>query len=338
MSNDLVLQSSNLPAYLTGVDTGVMGELLAGMFVGGNRIGLKGNRFRLIVNGKEEGVFEENYLDLIVLGAAPAVSRMYYEGTYKQGDSAAPSCYSADGITPAADVKNKQSDKCMTCPQNVKGSKIADGNMYKACGYFRRLVVMLAGDIDDKRVFKLEVRAQGLFGESSTDGKKQNLNDYIKMVSNRGIDVAMLATRISFDLNSSTPKLMFEPNRYITQEELDVVRELVASDEVKNLKQVTMATVDLSHEIQEDATGAVEAAPVEAAPQQTQRPAPQRPAAPAAQAPKPQTAAPVQTQRPAPAQTQRPAAAATPVVRQNVPMPTEVGSTADLEAILDGLD
>jgi hypothetical protein len=335
MSNELTFNPSgpaNLPAHITGVDLGVTKELMAAMFQGGNRIGLKGSRFRLVVNGKEEGVFDENYLDVIILGAAPAVSRMYYEGTYKQGDQASPACYSADGITPAMDVKSKQDDKCMTCPQNVKGSKNVDGNLYKACGYFRRVVVMLAGDVDERRVFKLEVRAGGLFGDGTSDGKKQNLNDYIKMVGNRGIDVAMLATRISFDTNSSVPKLLFEPNRYISAEELEAVRELVASDEVKNLKEVTMATVDLSHEVAADETPAAEAPQQPAA---AQRPAPQQPSRPAPQ--RPQTTA-QQPARPDSAP-QRPTPAAPTPIRKNVPVPaaTEVADDAALEDILNGL-
>jgi hypothetical protein len=260
------------------------------MFTGGNRIGLKGSRFRLIVAGIEEGVIEDNYLDTIILDAAPAVSRVFYAGAYKQGENVAPTCYSADGIVPNDDVKQKQSDKCATCPQNVKGSKIVDGQKHKACAYFRRLVPMLAGDVIERRTYKLDVKAMGLFGEGTPTSK--NLNDYIKSLETRGVDIGTVVTRITFDLNSSTPKLLFSAFRYVNPDELNAVKDLVGSDEVKRLAEVSMSTLDFSGE---EPTGGD--TPQEAAQEPAAQPATQT-------AQRPQT----QVQRPATQQTaQRPA-------------------------------
>lgn len=331
MSDMIVLNAPmQLPAHLAGVNLGVTDKLMEGIFQGGDRIGLKGSRFRLIVNGKEEHVREENYLDVILLNAAPAVSRAYYAQAYKQGENQAPACYSADGIVPCADAKSIQNDKCATCPQNIKGSKIADGNQYKACGYFRRLVIMLAGDTEHRRVYKLDVKSQGLWGEGAkfNDGSEAfALNEYLKAVSNRGLDLGLVVTRLSFDTNSSTPKLLFRPSRFVDAAELTAVQSLVGTDEVVKLAEVTMATVDLSGEeptagdTQQEATqapAAQTATPVaqtatQAAPVQTQAPAAQsgtvsRPTPPPAQqaakpavqvesnVPVPQTAAQIPTQ------------------------------------------
>ena len=245
MAQEMSLFASNaqLPAHLQGVNLGITTQLKQGMFTGGNRIGLRNSRFRLIVAGVEEGIIEENYLDVIFLSAAPAVSRVYYKDAYKQGENAPPVCFSADGIVPHNDVKQKQSDKCATCPMNIKGSKVSDGQKYKACGYFRRVVVMLAGDVEDKRVFKLDVKGQGIFGDSSAAAK--SLNDYIKALDTRGVDAGQVVTRIKFDLDASVPKLLFAPQRYIDSDELAVVQDLIVSDEVKNMAEVSMSTVDL---------------------------------------------------------------------------------------------
>lgn len=359
MANDLMITGNGpmqLPAHLAGTNFGVTTNLMEGMFTGGNRIGLKGSRFHLVVGGVEEGVIQEAYLDVIILGAAPAVSRVYYAGSYKNGENQPPTCYSADGIVPADDVKAKQADKCMTCPMNAKGSKIVDGQQFKACGYFRRVVVMLAGDVDDRRVFKLDVRSQSLFGEGNANEK--NLNDYIKMIATRGVDAGAVVTRLSFDLNSSVPKLLFKAVRYITEEEMYAVQDLVQSEEVTNLKQVSMATLDVSAEEPTSGDEApTEQAPAEQAParqQATQRPqqTTQRPAAttqqPARQAP----AKPATQQRPV---TQRPQQTTQrPVVQDNVPTPTaqrtapkqtapepvvqEVGTDDELADILAGLE
>lgn len=344
-----------LPAHLAGANFGVTTNLMEGMFAGGNRIGLKGSRFRLVVNGIEEGVIQEPYLDTIFLGAAPAVSRVYYEGAYKPGENQPPTCYSADGITPADDVKAKQSDKCMTCPMNAKGSKIVDGQSFKACSYFRRVVVMLAGDTTDRRVFKLDVKAQGLFGEGTQNEK--NLNDYIKMIATRGVDAGAVVTRISFDTDSSVPKLLFKAVRFITEDEMHAVSDLVQSDEVANLKNVSMSTLDASHEEPTNGDATPETAPQQAAaPQRPQ--AVQRPQAAAQQPVQAQPQRPQAVQRPAPAtqaqQPQRPQAAVKvdsgkPIPQnprnttqaaaaQPQPQVQEVDSDDELADILSGLE
>jgi hypothetical protein len=216
---------------------------------------------------------------------------------------------------------------------NAKGSKIVDGNKFKACGYFRRIVVMLAGDTDQRTVFKLDVKAQGLFGEASADSK--NLNEYIKMLATRGVDAGAIVTRVSFDTDSSVPKLLFKAHRFIDTEEMNAVSDLVQSEEVLALKEVSMATMDLSHE---DATSGDDPEadpPIAEAP--TTHAAPQRPVQ-AAQRPDPAqtTQRPAQAtqrlaqaaQRPAPAQTaqrpvasQRPAQATKPAIESTVPPP-----------------
>lgn len=356
MSTDLLIQGNGpmqLPAHLAGANFGVTTNLMEGMYSGGNRIGLKGSRFRLVVNGIEEGVIQEPYLDVIILGAAPAVSRVYYEGAYKAGENQPPTCYSADGVVPADDVKAKQSDKCMLCPMNAKGSKIVDGQQFKACGYFRRVVIMLAGDTTERIVYKLDVKSGGLFGEGTANEK--NLNDYIKMIATRGVDAGAVVTRVSFDTDSSVPKLLFKAVRFISEEEMHAVSDLVQSDEVIKLKTVSMSTLDVSHE--EPTSG--DDAPVETTPE-PQKPKPaQRPqqaaAAPAAQRPAQATAQrPAAAQRPATATTQRPAQTTQKpqtVVQSNVPPPQrqapkpaaapvvqEVESDDELAELLAGLE
>ena len=261
MSQDLVLNSNqpaNLPAHLQGVNLGVNASLLATAGMGGSRIGFKANRFRVIVNGKEENVIEDNHLDVIVVGAVGTISRIFYEGAYDANTKAAPSCYSADGIAPAEDVKHKQASRCDMCPQNQKGSKIIGGQKIKACAYFQRLVVMLPGD-ETNTLFRVDVKAMGLFGDSKANVNKFNLRDYAKLVANRGIDVAALITRLSFDIDSSVPKLLFSPQRFITADEYADVSTKVGSIEVENLLKVDMTTVDLSGEVDKDTTDAVPA-------------------------------------------------------------------------------
>ncbi|MES2704832.1 MAG: hypothetical protein V4649_19510 [Bacteroidota bacterium] len=259
MAGELILSGDNsgalaIPSYLQGAELNVSKGLLATAGMGGNRIGLKSNRFRIIVNGKEESVVEENHLDVIVLGAVPHISRIFYEGAYVQDEKASPTCYSADGIAPPDDVKNKQSSKCEICPQNQKGSKIVNGQKIKACGYFQRLIVMIAGDPEGLE-FQLDVKSMGIFGESLPQINKFNIRDYTKLLANRGADVATLVTRLTFDTNSSVPKLLFSPARFINPDEFAIVQEKVNSDTVQNMLKINMTTIDLANETDLPATG-----------------------------------------------------------------------------------
>jgi hypothetical protein len=254
-------QSLAIPAHLQGANLGVNANLLATAGLGGNRIGFKANRFRIIINGKEEAVVEDNHLDVIVVGAVGTISRIFYEGAYDADTKAAPTCYSADGLAPADDVKNKQAARCDMCPQNQKGSKVIGGQKIKACAYFQRLVVMLPGD-ESGHLYRVDVKAMGLFGDSKPSVNKFNLRDYAKMVANRGVDVASLITRLSFDIDSSVPKLLFAPNRFINAEEFEAVSAKVGTPEVDALLKVDMTTVDLSGEV-DKAPAQEEKAPVQ---------------------------------------------------------------------------
>jgi hypothetical protein len=303
--------SSNLPAHLQGLGLGVSQSLMAAIGDQLNRIGLKGSRFRQIINGQEVGVFEENYLDVIIVGVVPSVSRIYYAGKFSQkGDNDPPTCYSVDNVAPPIDLPTRQSDACATCRWNVKGSKIADdGSETKACGYFRRVVVMLPGD---NSLYRLDVKAQGLFGDDNEKLNKYSLNGYAKFLNTRGVDASVLVTRLSFDTNNSVPKLFFSPNRWIGEEEVAQVQELTKGNDLAQYLEVKFKTIDLSKE-----TAAEEAeadVPAAAAPNVTRQAAPQAAPKPAVQAAKP-TPAPARTvpapaAKPAPAPAQRPVAAA----------------------------
>jgi hypothetical protein len=350
MAQELSLldQPANLPAHLQGYDSGMTGALMAA--VGGvalNRIGTKGNRFRQVIRGEEVGVFDENYLDVIILGAAPDVSRRYYGAAYDQtGDNAPPVCYSADGKKPNEDVHQKQSTTCDTCPQNVKGSKMSEGGLKtKACSYFRRLVIMLAGDTEGL-LYRLDVTAMGLFGESHSKEQKYALNDYSKALLSRNLDAGAVVTRLSFDTDQSVPKLLFKAMRYISPEDVEVISGIRENStaELEQYLEISMKTVDISGEADE--------APPAAAEPAVQKPVVQKPAVQRAAAPAPQKPAPVQIIDDEPAPVAKPAVqkpavqrAAAPTAKPTVvqskpvvaPVVVEAGNDEELADILGGL-
>lgn len=257
-------QPLQLPAYLQAFNSSLTTDLALGGF-SGNRIGLKGSRFRLIVNGQEEAVLETFNLDVIIVGAAPQVARIYFGGNYDPDEKSHPLCYSANGEVPGADVINPQAARCAICPMNEKGSKISDqGVKTKACNYFKRMVVALVDD-PEHRLFKLDAKSMSIFGEGEAAQNKFTLNEYAKKFSTRGLDPAHFVTRLSFDPNSSVPKLYFSPLRSISEDEASWVMNLVQSEDVKALCNITAIT---------DASDAEAEAPAASQPaQQTQPPA-----------------------------------------------------------------
>lgn len=335
-----------LPSYLTSAPA-IVGTIPTGDTR--NRLGLKGREFHLIKGGIEVGTIDTKHVDVIIVGAVPAISRQYYDSRYVEGEATAPVCYSKDGNTPAQDVKNPQSDRCNTCPQNVVGSSLNDATgKGRACGFFRRTAVILAG-YEDLTVFQLDVKSMSLWGEGIEREARYAFNDYAKKLQAHNIDAGKVITRLTFDPQVSVPKLLFQAIGYITEEQLAQVVELVENNQVSPVLDVTMATVDLSGEV----PGAV---PTHTGPEpeNTQEAAPDRPTikpavrAPAATAPAPVTGRPSlkpTVRAPAPVAAPpvaAPAPARGPVIRtapaQRATAPTvDVGDT-DVDALLAELE
>src|ERR1035437_4109385 len=135
---------AQLPAFAKkGELSAIAKALMGGSAQIGKRISIKGGVFRLIADGKEVATVEERYLDVVIVNAAPKVSRTFYAAAYDENKAAAPDCWSQDGDKPASDVKAPQCSNCAQCPQNVKGSGQGDS---RACRYSQRLAVVLAHD------------------------------------------------------------------------------------------------------------------------------------------------------------------------------------------------
>jgi hypothetical protein len=310
---------TGLPAHLAAFNSNLTTDMSVGG-LGRNRLGLKGNRFRLIVSGQEEAVVESLALEVVIVGAAVGVGRIYFGAeAYDPDTKTHPLCYSADGVTPGSDVTNPQSIKCANCPQNEKGSKITEGGVKtKACSYFKRLAVALLND-PQHRIFQLDGKAMTIFGNGEPAQNKFTLSEYSQKFKTRGLDPAHFVTKLSFDTDSSVPKLYFSPVRAITAEEAVWVQEAVSSEETKQVCTITAIT-DASDAEAEPAVPAMTGPN----PPAKATPAPQK-AAPAQVAPKPAAAAPKTT-----------------IVRKAVnpvqPAVQETAADQDLEAWLKGLE
>ena len=244
MSNIAMFNPSNVPAFAKNAELSATTLALAGGVntnAGMKRVSIKGGVFRLLSGGKEIASIEDRHLDVIVVKAAPKVSRIFYAGSYdKDAAAAAPDCTSADGEKPDAGVKNKQSSSCTTCPQNIAGS----GNgQSRACRYQQRLAVVLANNPEGD-VLQVTLPATSIFGKE--DGEKRPLQAYARYMAAQTppVNLDAIVTRMKFDTKAESPKLIFAPVRWLTNDEYVTAVEQSKSTDAEKAVAITPAAAD----------------------------------------------------------------------------------------------
>jgi len=216
-----------------------MNKTLAGGSGGGSkRISIKGNKFRMFIDGEQVSVSKEDHMNVVVVNAA-AVSRTYYEGSYDPNNPTAPSCWSMDTRVPAAEVpaEQRKASRCADCPMNVKGS--GQGNS-RACRFNQRLAITLEGKPDE--VYQLQLPATSIFGEA-TNGQMP-MQAYAKLLNAHNTPIIAVLTQMTFDENAETPKLFFKPVRPLNEEELQAAVKAKDSEEAIKAITLTVAQTD----------------------------------------------------------------------------------------------
>jgi hypothetical protein len=180
-------------------------------------------------------------LDVIVVKAAPKVSRIFYAGSYdKDAAAAPPDCTSGDGDKPDAGVKNPQASSCASCPQNIAGS--GNGNS-RACRYQQRLAVVLANNPEGD-VLQVTLPATSIFGKE--EGDKRPLQAYARAMASQTppVNLDSIVTRMKFDTKAESPKLIFAPVRWLTDDEYEIVQTQSTSKDAEKAVSSTPAAVD----------------------------------------------------------------------------------------------
>jgi len=242
MSNDLAMLDSGLPDYLKTLQVDDTTKALMGSGGGGTaikRISIKGGVWRLMVNGKEMAQNEDRNLNVVIVNAAPKVSRTYYAQQYQEGgEVVAPDCWSADGEVPDAKAASPQSKRCLDCPMNMPGS--GQGNS-RSCRYSQRIAVVLANDIGGD-IFQLTLPSTSIFGEGSNG--KWPLQAYGKFLGGKGIPVTAVVTEMRFDTNSATPKINFKPLSFLDAAQHQRAIDQGTTDAAKRAITMTVAESD----------------------------------------------------------------------------------------------
>jgi hypothetical protein len=273
--------ATQAPAFARKGELSTLAKSLTGGTGGGStkRISIKGGVFRLMADGKEITSIDDRHLDVVIVNAAPKISRTYYAGTYEEGNTSAPTCWSPDGETPDASVEEPQASNCASCPMNVKGSGQGDS---KACRFSQRLAVVLANDIQGD-VMQLTLAATSIFGKE--DGEKRPLQAYARYLAAQSINPETLVTRLRFDTKAAVPKLFFQPVRWLEDDEYAIAVEKGASTLAKSA--ITMSVskpADKPLQL-EGAKPKAKAAPVQAEAEEVDEPEKRKPAAKASAVP-----------------------------------------------------
>jgi hypothetical protein len=238
--SEMTLFKGGLPDYLKGADDAT--NSLAGTGdsgLGARRISIKGGVFREFIGGKEYRVSEERSMNVIIIKAAPKVSRIFYSGSYVEGETVSPTCWSSDSQRPDEKSKEKQSATCLTCAQNIKGSGQGES---RACRYQQRLAVVVDGEVDKGEVYQLVLPPTSVFGDGEKG--KHPLQAYARHLKNHGTPITGVVTEMRFDTASPTPKLVFKPVRPVTEDEFLKITELKDSAEALAAITLTVAQTD----------------------------------------------------------------------------------------------
>jgi hypothetical protein len=326
-------------------------DLSAGVQSGFGIMGFKGKVWSLRKGGQDtplmrpDGDGPRNSIEVVILKASGHVSKIWYENGYVEGSTAAPDCFSTNGVTPDPSSKKRQGNACATCPMNQWGSRITPaGKQGKACADSKRLAITPADDIKNEAFggpLLLRVPAASLRDLANFGEKMQGL----------GYPYYAIKTRIAFDAAEAYPKFVFGAITPLNDAEADLVLELRESRQVQtilaegseNAQQPVAQVAQIASAFEQPPVQQVAApqvvAPVAVAPVQQAQPAPQpspRIATPAFGGAEPKAAQPVAQQ---PVQQAVAQPVAQPPVQQAVAQPVAQPTAfeADLDKALDDL-
>lgn len=241
MSYEIIpFKPNNLPDHLRGGELSDLAKKLRTGLGNVKRISIRNGVFRCIVGGEEVAKNKQGYMDIVILNTTKETQRSYYAKAFDPNDEKAgkPDCQSPDGVAPHPSVENPQATTCASCPMNVAGS--GQGKS-KACRYSKRVAVALSTDLDSG-VFQLTLPSQSIF--SKGDEKHMGFEQYIKYLLSMNFSPDRIVTRMSFDDDADSPKLVFSAVGHPNASMMRKIEELLVSPEAEMAVQMPIYQVD----------------------------------------------------------------------------------------------
>jgi hypothetical protein len=254
MANELALSQGfgAVSSLFGGNKAGVNDELGAGVNSSYGIVGIKGKVWSIRFAGEEKQLMRDdgdgprNSVEVVLLKASPAISKIFYKNGYVDGANAAPDCWSADGIKPDSSVQAKCHSTCADCPMNAWGSRVTDaGKQGKQCADSRRVAVVPSEDMDNDLFggpMLLRIPAASL----------KDLKAYGDLLSSYQYPYYGAVTRIAFDSKEAFPKLVFNAVRPLTDAEAAKVLKLREDKRVSVVLSETAATVGADNSSMEE--------------------------------------------------------------------------------------
>lgn len=218
-----------IPSYLkkTKADASAFASGVAPSFP---VLSIKGKVFTLVRNQERKRITKVNEdgeeeaataLELVLLAANPNLTKVFYEGAFEEGSQEKPTCYSDDGVTPGSDSKKRQAKTCAACPHNVWGS--GQNGKGKACQDNRRIAVAPAGRLDDPMLLRVP------------PASLKPLAEYAGEIDRHGIPLHGVVTKVRFDQDMATPKLMFSARGLLDEARFEQAEESSKSELVNQI-------------------------------------------------------------------------------------------------------
>lgn len=231
MANITTFDAASVPVFLKRVERNT--DMTAHASLGFPVISIKGKVFTIVRNGErhilpnpKDPESAATYMTCVLVKVSPDKSKSYYEGGFSENaESNKPTCFSCDGKYPDPSVQKPQCKSCAACRHNVFGTaRSADGKgKGKACSDFIRIALATPDNLDDVyllRVPPASIRAVGEYGT---------------LLDRRGVPYQAVVTKISFDPAQATPKLVFAPVQYLTEEQWKKAMEVSKGDVVRHI-------------------------------------------------------------------------------------------------------
>jgi hypothetical protein len=197
----------NLPVHLQNRQRrDLVGAALGGINAGSPaHISIADNRFTLIDDAGNKQVVPTHHVDVCVIDANAAVSRVYFDPRVPfvpGGDNNNPPiCWSDNGIGASAQAPQPQNTSCQLCPQAAWNSAVSKqtGKGVPACSSVKKIAVLVPGV---NMVFAFRIPPASL----------KSWLKYCQTLAGHGVDLPDALTRLSFE---SQGVLKFEPVGYV---------------------------------------------------------------------------------------------------------------------------
>lgn len=259
----------------------------------------KGTDTKLLVNPDDPTSDVVQSIEVVILKSS-RITKLYYINGWEEGSTARPDCYSSNGIVPDSDVITPQAHTCALCPHDAFGSSPTGKG--KACSDGKRLAIVPLEDLEN------EFHGGPMLLRIPPDSLVP-LQEYGDKLKKAGAPFYAVGTRIRFDPDKKHQRLLMNPIRALTREEVDII--MAHREDPRTARIINAVTESVTSEGNSPEQPFYEQADAQApAPQQP----PRRPAAPVQPAP----GATPPPQKPA-AQAPRPPGATTPPPAQPRP-------------------